>query len=179
MIFTIIVWVPTAIWVCPEITAKLFGSILKRRYYIKYKQLLQLHKVEFSLQELLSFEAQANYQQESETVPPGTIVWIIWEVTGISILKLLKFFQFWGKQFLTQQLQSFQGTYLTRAIQLWTASHSHWKNNQSVSGITHPTKTWKKLCTMWIELRGYLPLAPWFPIRQLLFACSGGTGLLF
>lgn len=31
--------------------------------------------------------------------------------------------------------------------------------------------------TMQRELRGYVPLAPWFPIKQLLFACNGGTGL--
>lgn len=89
------------IWGCLEITGKPLESILKRRYYIKYKQLLQLHKVEFSLQELLSIGAQANYQQESEIVPPGKIIWTIWEVTGISILKHFIFFQFWGKQFLT------------------------------------------------------------------------------
>lgn len=101
VIFAGVVWAPPVIWGCLEITVKAFEPILKRRDYIKYQQLLQWQKVEFSLQELLSFGAQANYQQESGIVPPGTISWMIWEGTGISIPKCSKSFQSWGKQFVT------------------------------------------------------------------------------
>lgn len=73
-------------WIFPE----------EKVYSIKNKQLLQLHKVEFSL-----LGAQASYQQESGIVPLGTIILTIWEVTGIFILEHFKFFWFWRKQLLT------------------------------------------------------------------------------
>lgn len=78
MTFIIVVWAHTVIQGCLEITVKPL-ECKEKLPYIRKKQLLQLYKEEFSSQGLLSFQAQANYQQESETITPGTIKWTIME----------------------------------------------------------------------------------------------------
>lgn len=101
---------------CLEMPAEPFEYILKRRFYIKFKELLQLHKVEFSLQELLSFGAQAHYQG------------VLRETVSCLAIAVIQ-------RHLSSQSYTAMGYFPVI------------EENSSTSGsITHPTKTWNKLC---------------------------------